>query len=414
MEKTLQLFKDAYSGHPREIWTLAILTFINRLGTMVIPFLSVYLTTVLDFSLQQAGILTGAFGAGAFVGAYVGGKLSDTYGPNKVMFVSLLTGGILLFCLQFATSFNALLTLIFVTSVFGEAYRPAMTTAVGDYVPKHQTSRSMSMIRLAINLGMAAAPAIGGFVAVSLGYKFLFWIDGITCMAAATYFGIASQHWKKLQQQAGESPKTQVKQEVSEGQKLVRPFQNPQYLLFLVSTLLLGFGFVQWFYTVPVFIKTEWGFDETYIGIVMGLSSFIMVMFEMPIVHYLEEKSMNRRAILAGLTIMTCSFLPFLMDGNLVWYFTAMLILTIGEILFLPFNNAIPVHVAPDKLRGEYMSYYWMTWSLVQVSGASLGLYLSEQFGFATFWKFVMVLGAISLLITFYLKEHGERKSSHS
>ncbi|PIW69943.1 MAG: MFS transporter, partial [Ignavibacteriales bacterium CG12_big_fil_rev_8_21_14_0_65_30_8] len=49
--KTYQLYKDSYSNHPKEIWQLIVLTFINRVGTMVLPFLTVYLTTVLNFSL---------------------------------------------------------------------------------------------------------------------------------------------------------------------------------------------------------------------------------------------------------------------------------------------------------------------------------------------------------------------------
>jgi predicted MFS family arabinose efflux permease len=182
LNRTINLYRDSYSGHPKEIWVLAILTFINRFGTMVFPFITVYLTTVLGFSLEIAGIIASAFGIGSLIGSYAGGRLSDKVGPNPVILVSFIFSGVLFILLQWATSFWSLFGLILVASAFGEAYRPAVTTAIGQYVPKHQTGRSIALIRLAINLGMTAAPALGGFIAVSMGYGGLFWIDGVTCL----------------------------------------------------------------------------------------------------------------------------------------------------------------------------------------------------------------------------------------
>ena len=118
----------------------------------------------------------------------------------------------------------------------------------------------MSFIRLAINLGMSAAPAIGGFVAVSLGYKWLFWFDGLTCIGAAIYFWVVSRKWSKTKPRIKEQ-RIQESDEI-----LVPPYKNRNFMILLISTFLIGFCFVQWFHTVPVFIKSEWGFDERYIG----------------------------------------------------------------------------------------------------------------------------------------------------
>ena len=140
--KTIQLYKDAWSGHPREIWSLFFLTLINRFGTMVFPFLAVYLTTVLGFPLKQTGILTGAYGLGALVGSYLGGKLADKYGTAIIITTGLLISGCTFIFLQFATSFGSLFLLIFIASLFGEAYRPAVMSTVGSFVPENQTGRS--------------------------------------------------------------------------------------------------------------------------------------------------------------------------------------------------------------------------------------------------------------------------------
>ena len=114
---------------------------------MVIPFLTIYLTTVLHFDLTQAGILVGSFGIGSLGGSYFGGKLSDRIGPIPVIIASLSLGGSMLFLMAFASSFNSLLLLILLASLFGEAYRPAIGAAVGHYnlVPEAEVQQLVQL-----------------------------------------------------------------------------------------------------------------------------------------------------------------------------------------------------------------------------------------------------------------------------
>ena len=44
-------------GMPREIWVLFVTALINRLGTMVLPFLVLYLTRELRFTVSQSGFI---------------------------------------------------------------------------------------------------------------------------------------------------------------------------------------------------------------------------------------------------------------------------------------------------------------------------------------------------------------------
>lgn len=399
LSKSLALYKASYSGHAREVWALALLSFINRMGTMVVPFMSVYLTTELGYTLQDAGFLMGSFGVGALGGTFLGGKLSDKIGPVKVILISLFVSGGFLVSLQFAESFNEFLILILCTSFFGEAYRPAMSAAVGDYVPKEQTGRSMALMRLAINLGMSAAPAIGGFVAAGLGYKWIFWIDGLTCVAAAFFLLFTAHQWKKKKVASHEAKEGEV------NERGLSPYKNQNYLLFILATFLMGLAFVQLFHAVPVFIKKEWGFDERYIGSLLAMSSFLIVLFEMPIVDSVEKAGKIPKAILWGLFFMSLTYLPFLFPAGLIWCFAAYFLFTVGEIFVLPFNGAIPLHMAPPQKRGDYMSLYWMIWSATNIVGPTVGLSFAAYFGFDTFWLLLTVLVFISLGMNWYLGE---------
>lgn len=399
LTRSFQLYKNAYTGHPREVWTIFFMTLINRMGTMVLLFLTVYLTTVLNYTLPEAGLLAGAFGLGSLSGSYLGGKLTDRIGANHVITGSLFLGGLMLISLQFATAFASLYALIFTMALFGEAYRPAMTASVADFVPPSKTGRTMAFIRLAINLGMTAAPGIGGFIAATLGYKYLFWIDGLTCITAAVYFWLRSRKWEKRVHT------TETEAELAAKATARPPQKNRLYLQFLLASFLLGFCFIQWFQSVPVFIKTEWGYDERYIGIIMALSCVLVTLVEMPLIDSIEKSNKIQAATLIGLVLIALSFLPFLLPKALWLCFLGITLLTMGEILVLPFNSSIPLNMSPAGKRGEYMAWYWMSWSLTHVLGPTIGLTFASAFGFPAFWLALCCLVGLSWLLHWRLAD---------
>ncbi len=391
---TIQLYKAAYSDHPKEVWALAILTLINRMGTMVLPFLSVYLTTVLNFSFKEAGLLASAFGVGSLIGTYVGGRLADKFGGNAVIIGSLFIGGLCFIGLQTFTSFYGLFVMIMITSMFGESYRPAMIVSMANYVPASATGRSTSLLRLAINLGMSISPFVAGLIAVNWGYDYLFWIDGFTCMLAAVVFLIFIQQWQKQEKPEPETYQVETKPKV-----LIPPYQNRNYMVFLVATFLMGFIFMQWFHTAPVFLKTEWGFGEDSIGMLLGFSSFLVILIEMPLIDSLEKANLKVQAVRIGICLLGGSFLIFLFPAAFYLCFIAIAIWTMGEILILPFNMSLALSMSQPENRGEYQGFYWVTWSLVQIATPLLGLGFAEAFGFSNLWIALTVIMIISLVL---------------
>ncbi|MCI4671398.1 MAG: MFS transporter [Bacteroidia bacterium] len=388
---SINRYKEAYSGHPREIWTLALVTLINRMGTMVIPFLSVYLTTDQGFKLETAGLIASAFGFGSMAGSFLGGKLSDRWGAVQVIRLSLLLGGVGFFCLQFFHEVYGLWPVLFLTTVFGEAYRPAYSVAVGSLVPKEKMGRTMSLLRLAVNLGMSLAPALGGFVIVSFGYQYLFWIEGFTCIAAAILFSYWSRNWKIAAKKAPESSKKM--------NSSLSPLKDKKYLLFLLVSFLISFIFLQWFHTVPVFIKKVWKFNEGYIGILMGISSALVALIEMPIIDTIEKQNRTITAMRLGLIFIFSSYLLFFLPGATYLGIIAIVIWTLGEIFFLPLNNSLGLQMSPEENRGDFMAWYYMTWSLSNVLAPTLGLGLIAIAGYQVFWAAIVGLGLIALLV---------------
>jgi predicted MFS family arabinose efflux permease len=171
---TAKLYKDAYSGLSKNSWYLSVVMLINRSGTMVVPFLSIYCIQQLHFSIVQAGTIMALFGVGALAGAFLGGKLVDKIGFYDMQVGALITGGLLFLLLGFLENYTVLAIGSFVLSLCNESFRPANSAAIAHYSNDSNKTRSYSLNRLAINLGWAVGGGLGGFLA-SINYHLLFW-----------------------------------------------------------------------------------------------------------------------------------------------------------------------------------------------------------------------------------------------
>ena len=113
MNKIFINYINTFKGLSREVYSLSLITFINRSVTMVIPFLSLYLNKSLDISIPNIGWITSFFELGSIVGTWIGGKLTDKIGYYKVMFVSLVLTGIFFVLLQYIATFEGFCISVF-------------------------------------------------------------------------------------------------------------------------------------------------------------------------------------------------------------------------------------------------------------------------------------------------------------
>ena len=398
-QSTIQLYRNAYSGLSKEVWLLSIISLINRAGAMVFPFLTIYLTYSLEFSLKEAGLIMSFFGLGSIVGSYAGGWLTDRIGDYKVQFWSLLlSSGVLLLMVQFQT-FWAVALIAFTFSVVADAFRPANKVAVANYSKPENLTRSFALLRLAINLGFAVGPAMGGLLAAWKGYEWLFYMDALTCFSAAVLFKITMKD--EFKEKA-----IQKKQEEKAGiiEAVNSPYQDTFFLAFLAIICLLAFAFLQLFYTVPVFYKEHLGLGEGQIGLLMALNGVIIVVVEMPLVYWAERQYSTFSSMAFGAGLIGLGFIVFAIPS--IWVGIAALsimLLTMGEIFYMPFASAFVAARASDSNRGQYMALYTMAWAVASVVAPMTGLYISETFGFRSLWMLLFLIGVIGMLGFWFL-----------
>ena len=392
MKKILNNYINTFKGLSREVWWLSLITFINRSGTMVIPFLSLYLNKSLDISIPNIGWIMSFFGLGSLVGTWIGGKLTDKIGYYKVMFVSLVLTGIFFVLLQYIATFEGFCIGIFLVMLVADAFRPAMFVALSAYSKLENKTRSVTLIRLAINLGFSAGPAIGGLIITGVGYQGLFWMDGVTCVLAAVLL-VQVLHPKKAKIQ------DEVKVE-----NPISVYSDKAFWVFFAAMFIFGFVFLQYFSTLPLYYKDAHHLSELEIGLLMGFNGFFIFLFEMPLIKWLEDsKKAKVKLIAIGLFLVAMSFVVLNLTSWIGILILGMFLMTIGEMIAFPFSNAFAVERAKKGNQGEYMALYSISFSLAHIFSHNAGMQMLDKYGFEFTWNIITIIALVGVAILFLL-----------
>lgn len=392
LKATSQTYRSAYTGLSRSTWLLSLVMLINRSGTMVIPFMTLYLTTEKGYSIGKAGFVFGLFGFGAFSGAWIGGKLTDKIGFYPVQLITLLGGGCLFMVLGQMESYGLICLFTYLVSFVNEAFRPANSTAIAFYSKPENRTRSYSLNRLAINLGWAVGAGIGGYIA-HISYELLFWVDGVTNIIAA---GLMWAFVKPVNYKPSKD-----KQETT--QKTISAYHDKKYIIFVILTMLFASCFFQLFTNMTVYFKLHHHLSEQFIGFLMALNGLIIVAVEMALIYKLEGRRHHVVYISTGIALVGTSFLLLnLPVATILLSLTMIVIVTFGEILSMPFMNSYWITRTQANNRGEYAALYTMAWSAAQTLGPMGGAQVAEHWGFSVLW---WIIGAICFITSFLMKK---------
>ncbi|MCB0685604.1 MAG: MFS transporter [Saprospiraceae bacterium] len=397
MRSILTFYLNSFKGLSREVWTLAIVLLINRSGMMVLPFLTLYGTRELGFSVVQAGILTGMYGAGSLAGSWLGGWLTDKIGFYKVASRSLIFGGIGMTSLLFFKDFYYLSAAVLITSTLADASRPPIMAAVSIFSKPENQTRAIALIRMAVNLGIAIGPAVAGLLAGTLGYDWLFILDGLTCLIAAFY----------LMRKIDPSRKKRPAQNFTGDRRTVS--SDYIYLIFLFVAAINIIAFIQIMSTVPLYFSQVFGLNESQIGLFFTFNGLLVFFLEMPLVAFSQKRWPPFKSMIIGSFFIGLGHL--FLNFPLHWLIVIAaynILISLGEIINFPFGNSLALSRAPHHLKGKYMGFWAMMFSSTFIIAPVLGTRLVDSFGFFTTWIVIAFFNFISIPGFMWVNSHWE------
>ena len=396
--KLFNSYINTFKGLSREAWMLSIVMLINRSGSMVLPFLGVYMTDHLKFSLENTGIVLSFYGIGSVLGSWLGGFLTDKFGEYYIQSWSLFLSAPIFIIMPFFSSVDMMALLIFLQSAISDTFRPANSVAITKYARPENLTKAFSLNRMAINLGFSIGPALGGILS-GISYNFLFIVNGIGAVTAGIIYVIFFRRRNKIFREKKKlEPTKTIEKTVTKS-----PYKDYPFLLYSFLCAVFAVCFFQFFNTIPLFYKDVAKLDQSTIGFILGYSGFIIVLLEMPLVS-LAERVLNIPQILSiGIIMSGVSYLLLLFGSNIPLLLLSMSILSIAEIWVLPFMSTVTALRAERGNKGAYMGLNGIAFSFSFIFTPFLGTYVVSHFGFDSLWIGSFAILMVTAFLIFWI-----------
>lgn len=395
MNRFLQSYVNAYKGLSTESWMLSLVMLLNRIGGMVIPFLTVYLVTDLKFSTQQAGFVMSCFGFGGLIGSVVGGWLTDKIGAFWIQFFSLLFAAPIFVIIQSLHGVIAVSISVLCLSFINECFRPANSAAISMYAKPGNLTRSFSLNRLAINLGFSFGPALGGFLA-TISYAWLFYGNSVASFVAAIVFFLYFFKRKREKQPSFAGEENETAFHLGNAGS---PYFDRWFIIFSVFCFLYACVFFQLIIILPMFYELELHLSQSLIGSLLAFNGVVVFLTEMPVVKWIETKLNIYYCLTLGALFLFLSFLLLFFFPSLFICFLSMLFLSISELLVMPFMSTIAAKRSQSHNRGAYMGLQGLAVALAFVVMPTTATLLIANYSFHFLWLvnlfflFIVMLG---------------------
>lgn len=378
---SLNPWKDL-AGLPRELWLLALAMFVNRAGTMVMPFLVLYLTRDRGLQPTRAGLAIALYGLVALLWSPVAGRFGDRWGQLRMVKASLFTSAVVLVLVPLFHSYLAILGALVVLALVSEPVRPAAMALVSHLAPPERRRQAFALNRLAVNLGMSIGPTAGGFLA-EVSFESLFWADAATSLLAGILL-------------------------------VVIPFRAPQHfhdppgghtgtaladrkLIYIVLALLpVLVVFFQHNSTMALFLVDNLGFRPSVYGGLFAVNTLLIVVSEVRLNTVTAHWPFGR-AMATGALLATLGFAALAVARSELAVALTVVIWTVGEMILFPTASAYFAEISPPSRRGEYLGFYTMAFGVAFSLGPWLGTAVLERWGGVTLWVLCGLAGLVSV-----------------
>jgi len=375
-------------GLPAPVWIVFATTLVNRAGTMVVPFMVLYVTRHLGVRLALAGSALTVYGIGGLVSGPIAGRLCDRLGPFSVLRGSLVMSGAILLLFPLASTFRTFLVITFLWSLVAESVRPATLAALTSFVRPEQRKAAVAVNRLAINLGMSIGPAVGGFLA-TVSFPLLFVADGVSALVAGLLLSalLTMRPLAPLEVRRDDSV-------VRERGREAGVLRDSRAVVFLTGVFLMAVVFYQHEGAMPLFLVRDLHYRESFYGILFAVNTLLIVVLEVPLNLAMEAWS-HRWTLVLGAVLFAVGFGSMAVLHSVPGLLLAAVVWTFGEMIAMPASGAYAADIAPPGRAGQYAGAYASAFSLAILVGPWAGTVALERFGGTVLWWGVLVVGLV-------------------
>jgi MFS family permease len=389
-----------------DIWMVVIVRFITMLGFAVYgPYFMLYLNRDRGLTMTLAGVIVALANLGGAFSQTLGGKFADRFGRRQTMLLfyginTLTTIGLTLMVSVSTTVWLFALVYILVGFVWGMA-QPAANAVITDQAARGTLTEAYGLSQIGLNLGWIIGPLLGGYMYSRFAFTYLVAISIFTNLIS---FSLALGMSNSF---SGDKKGISLRSFFSVG-------PDRSLITFVLLNFMVFTVYVQMANTYAVFTVKQLRFATTQYGLLMTINAVVAVVFQYPVTRMVGSWLGDKNALFGGSLLFAAGYLSLSWITGFGWSVAAIVIITLGELLFVPSSNSIVGLLAGPEQRGLYLGL-WGT-------SAGLGIAMAPLLGGGLFdashgasWLIWGPLSAITFTAAFgYLRWFSSYKERFS
>ena len=362
-------FRDTYKKFPKNFWLLMLASFVDMLGgSLIFPFFSLFMTQKFNVGMTEVGtmFLVWALTSG-FIGNILGGAMADRFGRKTNMIFGLIASAISALLMVVIEDLLVFYIAIAIVGIFEDIAGPARQAMVADLVPEELRGDAYGMFRIVFNLSAAIGPAIGGFMATR-SFNLLFFADVVISLLVAVFVLFFLPETKPV------TFKTEVKEETSFKETFKgygQVLRDKLYIGFIVISMLSTLMYFNMNSTLSVYLVNFMGITPEQYGYILTLNAGMVVLLQILFTRW-TAKWKPMVAIAFGNLLYVIGFTMYGIFDTYLMFIIAMIIITIGEMIYAPKEQMVVAGFAPEHMRGRYMAIRNFSW-IIPISIGPLG-----------------------------------------
>jgi len=381
-----------YSDYPRLFWIVVGISFIDGIGgTLLFPFFALYITQKFNVGMTEAGIILGMFSLFGMFGGMVGGALTDRFGRKQLILFGLVFSALSTLSFGLVSDIRIMYPIAAIVGLIGSLSGPAHNAMIADILPEEKRQEGFGILRVVGNFAWIIGPSVGGLVA-KYNFFYLFVIDSIlSCVVAVIIYRLLPE--TKPEVHAAEAHKQESLWETVKGYRLV--LRDFAFMAFIVASVLMLLVYQQAYGSLSVFLRDVHQIDPQGYGFLMTSSAITVVLFQ----FWVSRKLRNRAPFLMmafGTLFYMVGFSMFGLVSAYPLFVTAIVVITIGEMIVVPVSQGLAANFAPEKMRGRYMAVFGLSWAIPQTIGPGAAGYILDNFNPNLLWYIGGILCAVS------------------
>lgn len=380
---------ETLRAYPRAFKVLIASALIENMAFgLIIPFLTIYMTADIRISDAAAGVVLVGYALSGIPGAIFGGMLADKIGRRIVLLISLGMMSVTILMYFFAFDFVSLLVIALADSFVASLYMPAASAMIADVIPSEKRPQAYSTLRIAWNVGLVFGPAAGAAIVASSSIKELFLFGAVILAAAFTMNVFFIPETKP--DNTGEAVTFRKVAEVR---------KNKPFLLICVMSGVFWFYSTQFMSSFPVYVTRDLGMPDSNSGILWTINGAMIVLLQL----WVTSRAVKLRrslVLMVGQIVSSIGVGLLFFATGLPEMIAFIVIMTIGELIYMSILSAIIADMSPEDKRGIYMGFSGFVQTLGMGAGMLVGMWLLGALGAQSAYLWVF-FGAIGVSTSF-------------